>query len=96
MWEAKRKKKQSENEEAEGESKPSPPKHKMPAKCDLYTICRQAGETHSRLWTALDFRPRSFQNEEISKFQDILFQHCHIKNKHSRQECCYTAVIFFF
>ncbi|CAH3024911.1 unnamed protein product [Porites evermanni] len=43
MWEAKRKKKQSENEEAEGESKPSPPKHKMPAKCDLYTICRQAG-----------------------------------------------------
>ena len=38
MWEAKRKKKQSENEEAEGESKPTPPKHKMPAKRDLYTI----------------------------------------------------------
>ena len=55
MWEAKRKKKQSENEEAEGESKPTPPKHKMPAKRDLYTICRQAGETHSRLLTALDF-----------------------------------------
>ena len=48
MWEAKRKKKQSENEEAEGESKPTPPKHKMPAKRDLYTICRQAGKTHSR------------------------------------------------
>ena len=56
MWEAKRKKKQSENEEAEGESKPTPPKHKMPAKRDLYPICRQAGETHSRLLTALDFR----------------------------------------
>ena len=34
----------------------SPPKHKMPAKRDLYTICRQAGETHNRLLTALDFR----------------------------------------
>ena len=56
MWEAKRKKKQSENEEAEGESKPTPPKHKMPAKRDLYTICRQAGETYSRLLTALDSR----------------------------------------
>ena len=74
-------KKQYENEEAEGGSKPTPPKHKMPAKRDLYIICRQAGETHSRLLTGLDFRPRSFQNEEISKFQDILFQHCHIKNK---------------
>jgi len=56
MWEAKRKKKQSENEEAEGESKPTPPKHKMPAKRDLYIICRQAGETHSWLLTALYFR----------------------------------------
>ena len=43
---------------------------------------------------------RSFQNEEFSKFQDILFQHCHIKNKQKesrgkkfRQECCYN---FFF
>ena len=98
MWEAKRKKKQSENEETEGESKPTPPKHKMPAKRDVYTICRQAGETHSRLLIALDFR--SFQNEEISKFQDILFQHYHIKNKQKenrgkkfKQEYCY---IFFF
>ena len=43
MWEAKRKKKQSEDDAADGESKTTPPKQKMPAKRDLYTICKQAG-----------------------------------------------------
>lgn len=43
MWEAKRKKKQSEEDIVDGESKPTPPKQKMPAKRDLYAICRQAG-----------------------------------------------------
>ena len=43
MWEAKRKK-QSEDG-ADGEAKESTPhKQKMPAKRDLYTICRQAGK----------------------------------------------------
>ena len=47
MWEAKRKKSQSaEGEEADGETKVTPQKQKMPAKRDLYTICRQAGERH--------------------------------------------------
>ncbi|XP_020627478.1 transcription elongation factor SPT6-like [Orbicella faveolata] len=44
MWEVKRKKSQSaEGEEADGETKVTPQKQKMPAKRDLYTICRQAG-----------------------------------------------------
>ena len=44
MWEAKRKKGQSaEGEEADGETKATPQKQKMPAKRDLYTICRQTG-----------------------------------------------------
>jgi len=45
MWEVKRKKSQSaEGEEADGETKVTPQKQKMPAKRDLYTICRQAGK----------------------------------------------------
>ena len=47
MWEAKRKKSQSANsEEADDESHVTPQKQKMPAKRDLYTICRQAGQMH--------------------------------------------------
>ena len=45
MWEAKRVKKESgEGEDADGESKDTPQKKKMPAKRDLYTICKQAGK----------------------------------------------------
>lgn len=45
MWEAKRKKSQSaEGEGADGETKVTPQKQKVPAKRDLYTICRQAGK----------------------------------------------------
>lgn len=44
MWEAKRKKKESEEgKDGDGESKTTLPKKKMPAKRDLYTICKQAG-----------------------------------------------------
>ena len=44
MWEAKRKKSQSAVDEgADSEAKVTPKKQKMPAKRDLYTICRQAG-----------------------------------------------------
>ena len=43
MWEAKRKKNQAENGASDGDSKATPHKQKMPAKRDLYTICRQAG-----------------------------------------------------
>lgn len=42
MWEAKRKTSQSAVG-ADGEAKVTPQKKKMPAKRDLYTICRQAG-----------------------------------------------------
>ena len=53
MWEAKRKKTQSaEGEDANGETKATPHKQKMPAKRDLYTICRQAGK---RLFLRLVF-----------------------------------------
>jgi len=53
MWEAKRKKSQStEGEEADSEAKVTPQKQKMPAKRDLYTICRQAGK-RLYLWLAL-------------------------------------------
>lgn len=44
MWEAKRKQSQSAVDEgADGEAKVTLKKQKMPAKRDLYTICRQAG-----------------------------------------------------
>ena len=56
MWEAKRKKKQSENEEAEGESKPTPPKHKMPAKRDLYTISDKQVKHTAGFWLHWSFR----------------------------------------
>ena len=46
MWEAKRKKSQSAEGEDDGEAKVTPQKQKMPAKRDLYTICRQAGKRH--------------------------------------------------
>ena len=46
MWEAKRKKKESEEgKDGDGESKTTLPKKKMPAKRDLYTICKQAGKS---------------------------------------------------
>lgn len=44
MWEAKRKKSQSAEGGDDGEAKVTPQKQKMPAKRDLYTICRQAGK----------------------------------------------------
>lgn len=43
MWEAKRKRKQAEGDTVDGETNATPSKQKMPAKRDLYTICRQAG-----------------------------------------------------
>ena len=43
MWEAKRKTKQANEDTADGQSNTTPPKQKMPAKRDLYTICRHAG-----------------------------------------------------
>ena len=85
MWEAKRKKKQSENEEAEGESKPTPPKHKMPAKRDLYTICRQAGKTHSRLLTALEFQIDLFKGKGFQNFKIFYFNIVTLKTEKKNQ-----------
>ena len=81
MWEAKRKREQSENEEAEGESKPSPPKHKMPAKRDLYTIYRQAGKTHSKLLTALDFR-QIFSKRRYFKISYVIQKNLYFCSSH--------------
>ncbi|XP_067032168.1 transcription elongation factor SPT6-like [Acropora muricata] len=43
MWEAKKKRKQAEGDTADGETNATLSKQKMPAKRDLYTICRHAG-----------------------------------------------------
>ena len=43
MWEAKRKRQQAEGDTADGETNVTLSKQKMPAKRDLYTICRHAG-----------------------------------------------------
>ena len=43
MWEAKKKRKQAEGDTADEETNATLSKQKMPAKRDLYTICRHAG-----------------------------------------------------
>ena len=54
MWEAKRKKNQAEGDAADEQpDNTSPPKQKMPAKRDLYTICKQAGTLPAMVFTSL-------------------------------------------
>ena len=57
-------------------------------KCQPNVICIPYADKQVKHTTGFWLRwilDRSFQNKEISKFQDILFQHCHIKNKQKKK-----------
>lgn len=60
MWEAKKKRKQAEGDTADEETNATLSKQKMPAKRDLYTICRHAGNVKIKV-----HEPKSGQAEIV-------------------------------